>query len=182
MSKFTYGKAIDERGRTAVLALITLSLVALFAGTIYGTYNWQQGKIDKLNTQNTQQQAELEASKKQISQPSYSYISNGGVRVNIFIPQSSAKVTTPLVVVGQVPGNWSFEASFPVQLKDEGGRVIAQSVAQVTGDWMTDQLVPFTAKLEFSSAESGEGTLVINKDNPSGLAQNDDSVVIPVRF
>jgi len=47
---------------------------------------------------------------------------------------------------------------------------------------MTDELVPFIATLEFKVPAEGQGTLVLNRDNPSGLPANDDSVFIPVDF
>lgn len=46
---------------------------------------------------------------------------------------------------------------------------------------MTEEFVPFTATLRFTSP-GGHGTLILRKDNPSGLPEHDDALVIPVRF
>lgn len=48
---------------------------------------------------------------------------------------------------------------------------------------MTNNYVPFTAKLTFEAPEGGgAGTLILRKDNPSGLPENDDEIEIPVTF
>jgi len=54
--------------------------------------------------------------------------------------------------------------------------------AQAQGDWMTTEFVPFEAVLEFAVPQTEFGTLILEKDNPSGLPQNADSISIPVRF
>lgn len=46
---------------------------------------------------------------------------------------------------------------------------------------MTTDFVPFQATLTFETA-SQNGTLVLEKDNPSGEPQNDASLSVPVRF
>ncbi len=166
-----------ERSKSRVLlVLVVLTVVALWGGT----YFWQQRKIDQLDKQVVQLNAQLGTQKNQSDDNTYT--SEGDIKVKVYSPKSSAKVVSPLAIVGEVPGSWSFEASFPVELKDAKGSVIAKASAQVLGDWMTDQLVPFSVKLEYSEVVSGDGTLVLQKDNPSGLAENDDTVSIPVKF
>ena len=111
-----------------------------------------------------------------------SYMSKNGVRVVVFSPKSNATVSSPVAVVGEVPGNWSSEAQFPITLKDSAGNEVASGTAQLLGDWMTTSLVPFSAKLTYTAIPSGKGTLVLQKDNPSGIASKDDSVSIPIHF
>lgn len=111
------------------------------------------------------------------------YKSLKGETVRIKAPKEGEAITSPLKVSGEVRGNWSFEASFPVRLEGPDGTVLASGNAALSGDWMTDQYVPFTASLGFSKPASGaKGTLVLKKDNPSGLPEKDDSVEIPVVF
>lgn len=100
-------------------------------------------------------------------------------RIRVEMPQANTKIASPLVVRGTARGTWYFEASFPVKLLDEKGNVIAQVPAQAEGEWMTENFVPFEATLTFT-ATSGKGTLVLERDNPSGLPQNDAQVRIPV--
>lgn len=100
-------------------------------------------------------------------------------------PLPGAAVSSPLTVRGQARGWWFFEASFPVELTDRDGRVIATGIATAQREWMTEDFVPFIAVLEFeipSRPAGSTGTLTLRKDNPSGLPENDDSRSIPVVF
>ncbi len=47
---------------------------------------------------------------------------------------------------------------------------------------MTADFVPFKVKLIFSPPTTAAGTLVLKKDNPSGLPEHDDELRIPVAF
>ena len=98
-------------------------------------------------------------------------------------PRPNQTITSPLTVTGQARGYWFFEASFPVVLVDWDGRIIAQGIATAKGDWMTADFVPFEATLTFTAdpdAYSNRGALILQKDNPSGLPQNDDALEVPV--
>ncbi|MDE2001497.1 MAG: Gmad2 immunoglobulin-like domain-containing protein [Patescibacteria group bacterium] len=104
-------------------------------------------------------------------------------------PVADAVVRSPLTVSGEARGNWFFEASFPVLLLDEQGNALAQLPAQAGvnpadggAGWMTTDYVPFAATVSFDAGTSTQGTLVLKKDNPSGLPQYDDQVRISVRF
>ena len=102
--------------------------------------------------------------------------------ITIEMPRPGDTITSPLTIKGQARGNWYFEASFPVELQDDAGNVLAQSPAQAQGDWMTTEFVPYEVTLTFSSPESGKGKLVLKKDNPSGDPAHDDVLTIPVKF
>lgn len=47
---------------------------------------------------------------------------------------------------------------------------------------MTEEFVPFEAKIEFEILATSKGVLILEKDNPSGLPENDDQLRVPVRF
>jgi len=100
--------------------------------------------------------------------------------IRVFKPQPHSIVTNPLVILGEARGTWFFEASFPVHLDDASGAAIATGVAQAQGEWMTEEFVPFQVTLDIPNAFSGEATLVLEKDNPSGLPEHADSLGIPV--
>lgn len=102
------------------------------------------------------------------------------IRVSNIQPNQIVK--SPLKISGEARGNWFFEASFPVKLLDANGKVIAQGSAKAEGDWMTTNFVPFKAQLTFSKPTTLNGTLVLEKDNPSGLPQNAAELRIPVKF
>jgi hypothetical protein len=69
-----------------------------------------------------------------------------------------------------------------VVLKNSDGSVLSKTPARLTGDWMTTNYVPFTVTLNFDKPVSSTGTLILQKDNPSGDPSKDDSVQIPVTF
>ena len=96
-------------------------------------------------------------------------------------PQADETVSSPLLVKGKAPGYWYFEGDFPILLLDADGEEIATAIASTQQDWMTEDLVPFEAELEFE-ATTEEGTLVLKKDNPSGLPQNEEKIEIPIKF
>lgn len=103
--------------------------------------------------------------------------------IRIDSPRPNQKVSSPLTITGEARGNWFFEASFPVVLTDWDGRIIAQGIATAKSEWMTTDFVPFEATLTFlvdTTAYSNRGTLILQKDNPSGLPANDDALEIPV--
>lgn len=102
--------------------------------------------------------------------------------VRLVAPRPNSEIESPLVVAGEARGNWYFEASFPVRLLDGNGKEISVTPAQAKGDWMTTNFVPFRAELIFVPPTTKEGTLVLQKDNPSGLPEYADEVRIPVRF
>jgi hypothetical protein len=92
-------------------------------------------------------------------------------------------IHSPVTVTGRARGGWYFEGSFPVELKDAKDKTIIQTPAQAQSDWMTNNEVPFSVTLNFPTQPSGsKGTLVLRKDNPSGLPQNDQSLEVPVVF
>ena len=102
--------------------------------------------------------------------------------VTVSSPGVNALVTSPLTITGEARGPWYFEATFPVMILDANGEKLGAHYAQAEGEWMTTEFVPFTAELEFETPKTATGTLVLLKDNPSGLPEHDDSVSIPVRF
>lgn len=101
------------------------------------------------------------------------------IRVNN--PRPNQKIGSPLVVSGEARGNWFFEASFPVNIYDDNN-LLGTGIAQAQGEWMTTDFVPFTLTLQFSQPQTPKGLLILRKDNPSGLPENDDQLEIPIIF
>jgi len=103
--------------------------------------------------------------------------------IRIDNPRPNQEIESPILIQGQARGYWFFEASFPVVLVDWDGRIIAQGIAQAKSDWMTEDFVPFEVVLEFEKPEySNRGVLILQKDNPSGLPENDDALEVPILF
>jgi hypothetical protein len=109
-------------------------------------------------------------------------------------PRAGEKIFSPLTVKGRARGKWFFEASFPITLTDWDGRIIAQSHAAAIlnpsdpkSTWMTDDYVPFEGTIAFENPSweaefSKRGMLILQKDNPSGLPENEDAVELTVYF
>jgi len=97
--------------------------------------------------------------------------------------KTNQTIFSPLIITGEARGTWFFEASFPVILTDKNGGVIAQNLATAKGEWMTENFVPFEANIEFIKPKNSKnGTLILKKDNPSGLPENDGTYEIPIIF
>ncbi|MBT4120503.1 MAG: hypothetical protein HOA57_03095 [Candidatus Magasanikbacteria bacterium] len=98
-------------------------------------------------------------------------------------PRPNQKVNSPLTITGEARGTWFFEGDFPVVLTDWDGLIIAESYATAEGDWMTEEFVKFSVELNFEKPELYDrGTLILKKDNPSGLSENDDVLEVPIYF
>ena len=109
--------------------------------------------------------------------------------IRISSPRPGQEITSPLVIEGEARGHWFFEATFPIALTDWDGLIIAEHYAEAQGEWMTEAFVPFRAVLEFESPYGmqsadfmSRGTLILSKDNPSGLPEHDDALEVPVQF
>jgi hypothetical protein len=100
-------------------------------------------------------------------------------------PKPLAAISSPLNVSGVARSGWFFEGSFPVTVTDWNGLIIGEGFVTAQGDWMTTEFVPFTGEIVFTVATDTpyrRGTVIFQKDNPSGLPENDDALEIPVNF
>jgi len=102
--------------------------------------------------------------------------------IKIDNPKPNQAIESPLFVKGKARGSWYFEASFPVKLFDDNGFLLGARPAQALGDWMTEDFVDFSVTFPFAAPSTPTGRLVLEKDNPSGLPENADELIIPVYF
>jgi hypothetical protein len=116
-------------------------------------------------------------------------IDDHGNLIVLTSPQPNEYIGSPITITGKARGNWYFEASFPVVLTDWDGRIIAEKFATARGPWMTEDFVPFTVTFSFESPyHTGDpdfmrrGSLILKRDNPSGLPEHDDALEIPIMF
>lgn len=114
------------------------------------------------------------------------YIGNELEKLDLIVldnPRPNQEIESPLVVRGRARGYWFFEGDFPVILVDWDGLIISQGIAQAQGEWMNEDFVEFEAVLEFEKPSfDSRGSLILQKDNPSGLPENDDALEIPIVF
>lgn len=105
--------------------------------------------------------------------------------IKVTSPRPNQTITSPLIITGEARGKWFFEANFPVTLTNWEGKTIAEGFATANGEWMTENFVPFEAKLTFiidKNIYSNKGTLILKKSNASDLREHDDSLEMPVIF
>lgn len=102
--------------------------------------------------------------------------------IRVSTPIEDAVVMSPLIIEGEARGTWYFEASFPIRIYDAKNILLGTAVAQAQSDWMTENFVPFKATLIFSKSATPTGTLVFEKDNPSGLPEHANELRMPIRF
>jgi hypothetical protein len=95
-------------------------------------------------------------------------------------PTPNETVAQSFTVAGTAPGAWFSEATFPIQVRDNDDNLVGNVGASAQGDWETAGPVTFTAAMNIDPSFHGPANLILLKDNPSGLPQNDDSVTIPI--
>jgi hypothetical protein len=156
-----------------IIAII-LAVILLFIGFLTTTKNAQTPQQTATTTVSTPPPpAPQPKSTKDPNQPL-------SAKVSVTAPVENATVSHAFTVSGKAPGPWFFEAQFPVQVRDPSGKVVGRATGKAKGDWMTTKLVAFEAIMQVDGNYHGPATLILMKDNPSGLPENDDSVTIPI--
>ncbi len=108
-------------------------------------------------------------------------------KIKVELPFPGAVVGKDFAVIGEARGPWFFEASFPIEVLGSDGKVLSTAIAQAQNDpktgeinWMTEDFVPFRADIKVPQSYIGPATLLLKKDNPSGLPENDASISFPI--
>ena len=105
--------------------------------------------------------------------------------ITVTKPVAGEVVGNPIMVTGEARGYWFFEASFPIVVTDWNGVIIGEGYAQAEDDWMTEEFVPFVGTVNYNlpvDTPYKRGFLILKKDNPSGLPENDDAIEVPINF
>jgi hypothetical protein len=181
--------------------VLLLSLIAVVAVVLIIWYYWD--KVDEENNGQGGQQAVVndfngcvaagyavaESYPRQCSTPDgRTFVEDIGNElekidlIRISSPRPNDTIQSPIRITGEARGLWFFEASFPAKIYDANGKELGTAIVTATEDWMTEEFVPFEAMMEFKAPTTATGTLVLQKDNPSGLPENDDKLVVPVKF
>ena len=108
------------------------------------------------------------------------YINATSDLIMVTSPYAGSVTDKEFFIKGKARGGWYFEASFPVQILDKDGGVLMSTQAQAQSDWMTSEFVPFTARITIPKKYTGVATVVLKKDNPSGLPEKDASISFKV--
>ena len=110
------------------------------------------------------------------SEKNITYVNATANNIVIDLPFPGAVTGKAFSVLGKARGGWYFEASFPIEVQDTNGNILATGIAQAQTDWMTTEFVPFKADIKVPDTYIGKAKLVLKKDNPSGMSVNDASV------
>jgi len=112
--------------------------------------------------------------------PPITYANSSADLIKVDLPFPGAVTGKEFKVTGQARGYWFFEASFPVEVLDKDGKSLVVAIAQAQSEWMTENFVPFEANIKVPATYIGPATLVLHKDNPSGLPEHEASISFPI--
>jgi hypothetical protein len=111
--------------------------------------------------------------------PPITYNNTSKEFITVETPTPGAVTGKEFKIIGKARG-FMFEASFPIEVLDKNGNKILETHAEAKSDWMVDTLVPFEADIKLPDSYIGAATLVLHKDNPSGLPEHDASISFPI--
>jgi hypothetical protein len=97
-------------------------------------------------------------------------------------PAEGELITSPLEITGEARGYWFFEATASVELLDGNMDQISEKYITATGEWMTEDWVPFSGTITFENPSTENGFLILNRANPSGLEEHAMSDTLQVKF
>ncbi len=100
--------------------------------------------------------------------------------ITVELPFPGSVVGKDFSVKGSARGGWYSEGSFAVEVLKPDGTLLVRALAAPEKEWMTPELVPFTAQMKIPATYIGPATLILRKDNPSGLPKNDASMSFPI--
>ncbi|MCC7004934.1 hypothetical protein IT397_03390 [Candidatus Nomurabacteria bacterium] len=105
---------------------------------------------------------------------------NKSVGIKVFYPKANETISTPFLIEGEALGSWYFEGSFPINLVNENGDVLATGVAKAKSNWMVNDFVPFESRFDYEGGGSGPASFIFSRDNPSGISEYDRSYNLPI--
>ncbi len=98
----------------------------------------------------------------------------------LFSIAPGAKVSGKVEATGVIKGAYFFEANIITNILDGNKNMLKQGHGDATTDWMTSDPVSFKTSLDFTGLPAGPAYIEIRNDNPSGLPENDKSILIPI--
>jgi Sporulation and spore germination len=163
---------IDSKA-TRNIIVFTLILITIIVAS-FGIYHYNQNNgFDVKNPQNSG----TVSSSTQSQSTSRILKSPKGIQLELdFDPKVT--VACPFLIKGRIPGNWFFEGQFPIKVLDNNQN-ITTIIATASEDWMTTSPVQFEASYDCQNCKNNLN-LLFEKDNPSGLPQNNDSILVPI--
>lgn len=105
--------------------------------------------------------------------------------ISVTAPLPGETVSSPITARGEARGYWFFEGDAPVVVTNWDGLIIGEGYITAQNDWMSEDFVPFTGTIEYTlpaDSYSASGTVIFQRDNPSGRPENDAAYEIPVQL
>jgi len=161
------------------LAALVLAIVGGFS--VFRDWNKPITRPSPSEVVETENNAEIfnDQNNQSTNNQSKTFTSQKGVLITL--ENFNEKLTCPLTIRGAVSGIWFFEAEFNAQII-ANEKILANLIARATDDnWMTEAPVNFVIEYDCSNCSANtQLQLKLQKNNPSGLPEFDDSVIIPI--
>lgn len=159
------------------IKIVAIIIILVVVGFSFKLIN-DKYELKDNNSTVTEGENNFDPNKEPVIKPTYVNASDDLIQVEL--PYPGAVTGKEFKIIGKARGFWFFEASFPVELRTLDGNILGGGVATAQGDWMTEDFVNFTAEMQTPSAFTGPAILVLKKDNPSGLPENDAWISFPI--
>ncbi|MFA6393220.1 MAG: Gmad2 immunoglobulin-like domain-containing protein [Candidatus Paceibacterota bacterium] len=98
----------------------------------------------------------------------------------IFSVAPNTKVHGILSYIGVIKGGYFFEANILINILDANKKVLKNSNAMATSNWMTAESVDFEGSIDLKGLPKGPAYFEIKKDNPAAPEGVDKSILIPI--
>lgn len=91
-------------------------------------------------------------------------------KIRVRRPKLGQTVDGAIAMEGEAIGTWFFEGQLGVVLTDWDGKIIAEGFVRSEGEWMTEDFVQFSGKLEYEgeTRSYSNANIIFQKNNPSG--------------
>lgn len=156
-----------------LIKILSIVVVLVVVGFTLKLIN--DAEVAKENENKTE---DFDSNKEPVISPTYKNASSDLIQVEL--PYPGAVTGKEFKIIGKARGYWFFEGTFPVELQTLDGNILGGGVATAEGEWMTEDFVSFSAEMQTPSAFIGPAILILKKDNPSGLPENDASMSFPI--
>jgi hypothetical protein len=123
---------------------------------------------------------ENEISEEEVQTETITYKNASADLVTVELPTPGAVTGKEFGIIGSARGYWFFEGSFPLEVLDKDGNILTTGIATALGEWMTEDFVKFVSEVKVPETYIGPATVVLRKDNPSGLPENEASISFPI--
>lgn len=160
-----------ENNKIWKIVSILFVVVIVFVGLKFLGWSYEENMMEE----NPNEEEQMEEPVAEIT-----YLNSSSDLIQVESPQPGSVVGKEFNITGKARGYWFFEASFPVELQTLEGNTLGGGVATADGEWMTEDFVNFNAEIQTPSAFTGPAILILKKDNPSGLPENEASISFPI--